>query len=264
MQWELVTSKENKLIRHVNRLASEAKYRRANGVYVCEGEKLLWEAVRDGVPLQAVVWEQQSLHEARAHRPEKLQLLETLGCRLVEAPANVFSAASFLETFSGPLFLCGIREPKIPETGSRFLALDCVQDPGNVGTVIRSADAFSVDGVFLLEGTADPYQPKAVRAAMGSIFRVPVYRVTTEDFFQAMQKLSLPVYAAALSDRAEPIGNKALGDAAMIVGNEGRGVRPETIARCDGTRIIPMSGNAESLNAAVAASILMWEMSRWR
>ena len=144
------------------------------------------------------------------------------------------------------------------------MALDCVQDPGNVGTVIRSADAFSVDGVFLLEGTADPYQPKVVRAAMGSIFRVPVYRVTTDTFFATMQKLSLPVYAAALSDQAEPIGKTDLGNSAMIVGNEGRGVRPETIARADGTRIIPMSGNAESLNAAVAASILMWEMSRWR
>lgn len=264
MNWENITSRENKLIRHISRLASDAKYRRANGEYVCEGEKLLWEALRDGVELHTVLWEQCSFLTAQAADPARIAALERLGCRCVTAPTQVFGAASFLETFSGPLFVCAVREYSLPETGRHFLVLDGVQDPGNVGTVIRTADAFSVDGVWLLEGTADPFQPKAVRAAMGSIFRVPVYRASAEHFFEAMQASGLPVYAAALTDQAESVRSVPLDRCAVLIGNEGRGVRPDCIARCEKTIIIPMSGQAESLNAAVAAAIVMWEMSGCR
>lgn len=264
MGWEIITSRDNKLIRHITRLASDARYRRTSGEYVCEGEKLLWEAVRDGVELHAVLWEQESLRAARAACPELPEKLDLPGCRCVEAPANVFGAASFLETFSGPLFVCAMKERALPEAGRRFIALDCVQDPGNVGTVIRTADAFSVDGVWLLEGTADPYQPKAVRAAMGSIFRVPVYRAAAEDFFENMRASGVTVYAAALTEDAESIRASGLGNCAVLIGNEGRGVRPDCIARCEKSILIPMSGHAESLNAAVAAAIVMWEMSGCR
>lgn len=264
MHWETVTSKENKLVRHISRLASDAKYRRACGEYVCEGEKLLWEATRDSVQLQAVLWEETALKKAREESPEKMEYLLSLGCRCVSVPANVFGAASFLETFSGPLFVCKIEERAMPETGHCFLALDNVQDPGNVGTVIRTADAFSIDGVWLLEGTADPYQPKAARAAMGSIFRVPVYRTTADVFFAQMRALGMDVLAAALTEEAESVCSAMLTNCAVMIGNEGRGVRPENIAQCGKSVVIPMSGGAESLNAAVAAAIMMWEMSKCR
>ena len=264
MQWETITSRDNKLIRHITRLASDAKYRRGCGEYVCEGEKLLWEALRDGVRLRAVLWEQSSLNEAQAARPALLRQLETPGCRCAAAPAQVFGAASFLETFAGPLFVCAMEEHALPSAGRRFIALDGVQDPGNVGTVVRTADAFSLDGVWLLEGTADPYQPKAVRAAMGSIFRVPVYRAPANVFFAQMHGLGVDVYAAARSENAARVRDVSLANCAVIVGNEGRGVRPENIARCGKSVLIPMTGHAESLNAAVAAAILMWEMSGCR
>lgn len=264
MQWESITSKDNKLIRHIVRLASDAKYRRSCGEYVCEGEKLLWEALRDGVQLRAVLWEQSSLCVAQAAHPEMFQPLEALDCRCAAAPAQVFGTASFLETFAGPLFVCAIEERALPSAGRRFIALDGVQDPGNVGTVVRTADAFSVDGVWLLEGTADPYQPKAVRAAMGSIFRVPVYRSTADAFFSQMYGMGAEVFAAALSEDAESVRAVPLTNCAVIIGNEGRGVRPENIARCGKSVIIPMTGRAESLNAAVAAAIMMWEMSGCR
>ncbi len=264
MQWETITSKDNKLIRHISRLASDAKYRRACGEYVCEGEKLLWEALRDGVRLCSVLWEETSLRKIQAERPGRLEALTLAGCRCVSAPANVFGAASFLETFSGPLFVCAVEEQVFPQAGGCFLALDHVQDPGNVGTVIRTADAFSIDGVWLLEGTADPYQPKAARAAMGSIFRVPVYRTAADTFFTQMRKLGVEVLAAALTDEAVDIRSANLADCAVIIGNEGRGVRPENIAQCGKSVVIPMTGSAESLNAAVAAAIMMWEMSKCR
>lgn len=261
MEWESITSKDNKLIRHMARLASDAKYRRASGAYVCEGEKLLWEAVRDGVELHAVLWERHSLAEAQVDRPEHFAQLEKIGCRCVSVPENVFAAASFLETCSGPLFVCSRKTFSLPETGRRFIVLDGVQDPGNVGTVLRTADAFSIDGVWFLEGSADPWQPKAVRAAMGSIFRVPIYRASADVFFDAMQGAGIPVYAAALTETAENIRTVSLDRCAVIIGNEGNGVRPACIARCEKSVLIPMSGRAESLNAAVAAAIIMWEMS---
>lgn len=264
MLWETVTSKENKLIRRVTRLAADAKYRRTCGAYVCEGEKLLWEALRDGVELQAVLWEEESLREARSARPEEFAALERTGCRLAAAPDSVFRKASLLETFSGPLFVCSVPERELPVTGRHFIALENVQDPGNVGTVIRTADAFSIDGVWLLDGAADPWQPKAVRAAMGSVFRVPLYRASADEFFERMRTLQIPVCAAALYADAESVRSVDFGRAAVMIGNEGRGLRPDTAARCDRRVLIPMPGRAESLNAAVAAAIMMWEMSGCR
>lgn len=264
MNWEPITSRENKLLRHVSRLISDTKYRRANGEYVCEGEKLLREALRDGVVVRAVLWEQQSLREAQLRDPELFAMLDLQNCRYVTAPANVFGAVSVLETFSGPLFVCSMKERTFSKNGRNFIVLDRLQDPGNVGTVIRTADAFSVDGVWLLEGTADPYQPKAVRAAMGSIFRVPVYRASADEFFEKMRAFGIAVYAAALTEDAENIRAVRLDRCAVIIGNEGRGVRPECMKRCDRHIILPMTGRAESLNAAVAAAIVMWEMSGCR
>lgn len=265
MAWEKLASKDNKLIRHIAKLAADGRYRRSSGAYVCEGEKLLWEALRDGVKLEAVLWEEKDLRRAAEERPEQLAALESLGCRCASAAGNVFGAASFLETFSGPVFVCSMEERPLSAEGRCFLALENVQDPGNVGTVLRTADAFSLDGVFLLEGTADPWQPKAVRAAMGSVFRVPFFRTDTNDFFEEMKKRGISVCGAALSADAEDVRGVKMTDCAFVIGNEGRGLRPETAARCEKRVVIPMPGRAESLNAAVAAAILMWEMSvcRW-
>ena len=265
MDWEILTSRENRLIRHISRLAADGKYRRTSGAYVCEGEKLLREALRDGVPLQAVLWEEKDFQRAAAEDPGLLRDLEALDCRRALAAGSVFGTASLLETFSGPVFVCGMEPHPLPASGRAFLALENVQDPGNVGTVLRSADAFSLDGVFLLEGTADPWQPKAVRAAMGSVFRTPFFRVTTKEFFALMRAMGKTVCGAALAEDARDVRQIPLSDCAVLIGNEGRGLRPETIAQCDERIIIPMPGRAESLNAAVAASILMWEMSacRW-
>ena len=264
MPWEKLTSKDNKLIRHIARLAADGKYRRACRACVCEGEKLLWEALRDGVKLQAVLWEETDFRRAEEAVPERISRLEETDCRCAVAEGNIFGAASFLETFAGPIFVCSAEERPLPEEGRFFLALENVQDPGNVGTVLRTADAFSVDGVFLLEGTADPWQPKAVRAAMGSVFRVPFFRMGTETFFAEMARRGISVYGAALSPDAEDVRTVRMENCAAVIGNEGRGLRPETAARCEKRVVIPMSGQAESLNAAVAAAILMWEMSACR
>ena len=208
MNWENITSRENKLIRHISRLATDAKYRRANGEYVCEGEKLLWEALRDGVELHTVLWEQRSFLTAQAADPARIAALERLGCRCVTAPAQVFGAASFLETFSGPLFVCAVREYPLPETGRHFLVLDGVQDPGNVGTVIRTAAALGFDTVILCGACADVYSPKTARATMGAIFRENIVRMDITAAAEYIHSRGMKLYGAALSERVQNIAHQ--------------------------------------------------------
>ena len=144
----------------------------------------------------------------------------------------------------------------------KVLALEAVQDPGNVGTVLRTADAFGIDLVVLLDGCADLYAPKTVRAAMGAVFRQPAIVMDREAFVSFCRGQNLPLYGAALSSRAQDLRKLDLSRAAVVIGSEGQGLSRTMLDACDGELIIPMTGEAESLNAAVAAAIVMWEMQR--
>ncbi len=251
-----ITSRANPRLRHVEKLAADAGCRAACGQYVCEGEKLLREALAAGVAVAEAVWDEDALPEdgtAPAEGPAQ-------ACRV---PHELYGRISTLRNASGVLFVCEMPPPTafVPRRG-RVLALDGVQDPGNVGGILRSAEALGADGLWLLDGCADAYNPKTVRAAMGSLFRLPVWRGSAEDFFAAMRAAGLPVYAAALDPGAQDIGALDLSRAAVVIGSEGAGVsRPVR----EGSRAclrIPMRGGAESLNAAVAAAIVLWEMNR--
>jgi TrmH family RNA methyltransferase len=142
------------------------------------------------------------------------------------------------------------------------LVLEGVQDPGNVGTILRTADAFSINCVVLLEGCADVYAPKTVRSTMGAVFRQFICELPLEELPAFCRNRGLKLYGAALSDRAKDVRTLPLRNAAVCVGSEGRGLSRELLGLCDGEVIIPMRGPAESLNAAVAAAVLMWEMTR--
>ena len=145
-------------------------------------------------------------------------------------------------------------------TGKRYLVLDGVQDPGNVGTVWRTADAFGADGLILLEGCADPFSPKTVRSTMGAAFRLPVYRSNAMELKKACEEADLPLYATALREDTEDVSDADLRRCAAVIGSEGRGVRPEVLEQADQALIIPMETRCESLNAAIAAAIVMWQM----
>ena len=179
-------------------------------------------------------------------------------------PADVMASVSPAQTPQGVLSVCGLRPAALPETlaGKRYMVLDGVQDPGNVGTILRTADAFRADGLFLVNGCADLYNPKTVRATMGAIFRQRVWQMGAEEMKALLRENGLPLYGAALSDRAEDIRRLELRRAAVAVGSEGNGLSRELLAMCDGQMIIPMQPDSESLNAGVAASVIMWEMTR--
>ena len=142
------------------------------------------------------------------------------------------------------------------------IVLENVQDPGNVGTVIRTANALNIGTVILTGACADLYQPKTVRATMGAFFRQNVIRLEREYLSDFLHDQGLPLYGAALSDKACDLRGLSLKHAAVAIGSEGQGLSEELLRLCDGELIIPMNPDSESLNAAVAASIVMWEMAR--
>lgn len=263
MNWEKIASKDNKLIKHIGKLASSSKYRREQNAYVSEGVKQLREAIRDGAAIETVIWAETDFRESSQEYAELIERLDSYECRKAVVPDALYSYISILENHFGPLFVCGI-EPCAPLQKGGYIALDGVQDPGNIGTVIRTAEAFGVSGVILLEGCADVYQPKTVRAAMGSVFRERIYRMTADEMFDAAKELEMPVFVTALYEDSRDIGEADISDSIVIIGSEGHGARRENIDRSGGSLFIPMSGKTESLNAAVAASIVMWEMRKWR
>ena len=162
----------------------------------------------------------------------------------------------------GPLVTAAIRGCRKPGKLRCALILEGVQDPGNVGTVIRTANAFGIDAVILTGGCADLYHPKTVRSTMGAIFRQNVLELELTHLADFLREQELPLYGAALAEDAQSIRGMDLRRTALAVGSEGRGLSAELLAMCEKKIIIPMRPDSESLNAAVAASVLMWEQSR--
>lgn len=250
---ERITSRTNPLMAHIRRLSSSRSYRRACGEYLGDGVKLLGEAARWGAALTAVVY------TAGTELPELPP-----GVRLAEVPEDLMKSVSPMEAPQGALFTARQRalEPPLELTGARYLALEGVQDPGNVGTILRTADAFGADGLFLLPGCADVYNPKTVRASMGAIFRLPVWSCGLEELEALGEKAGLPLYGSALREDTRDVRGVSLKRAILLVGSEGRGLSEAALERCGQTVRIPMAERCESLNAAVAAAVLLWEAYR--
>ena len=247
---ERLTSRKSAVIRAFRDLARSSAAREEKGLFLCDGQKLLQEALRSGVSVETVLWKENRAADLPPFPQEAL------------LPADLFDYVSPMSNSPGPLF--SVRMPSAPDLYKirRVLALEELQDPGNVGTVLRTADAFGVDLVVLLEGCADLYAPKTVRASMGAVFRQAAVRMNAEAFVSFCREKNLPLWGAALTDTARDLRSLPLDPAAVLIGSEGHGLSRELLRACDGEIIIPMSGEAESLNAAVAAAIVMWEMQR--
>ena len=247
---ERLTSRKSAVICTFRDLARSSAAREEKGLFLCDGQKLLQEALRSGASVETVLWKENRAADLPPFPQEAL------------LPADLFDYVSPMSNSPGPLF--SVRMPSAPDLYKirRVLALEELQDPGNVGTVLRTADAFGVDLVVLLEGCADLYAPKTVRASMGAVFRQAAVRMNAEAFVSFCREKNLPLWGAALTDTARDLRSVPLDPAAVLIGSEGHGLSRELLRACDGEIIIPMSGEAESLNAAVAAAIVMWEMQR--
>ena len=246
---ERISSRKNPLLQQVKKLLSSRSERRKQGLFVADGTKLLEEAVKYWPGLQTVILSD----GVEARVPDHV--------RVVRVPEDVMASISPMEAPQGALFLGRLPEKTefVPEKG--MLLLDGVQDPGNIGTILRTADALDVP-VVLLEGCADPWSWKVIRSTMGAAFRVPVVQATWEEVRQKCRQAGIPIGVTALSDRAVDIRSAKLADMALVIGSEGRGVRREILDDADQELIIPMNPHCESLNAAVAATIVMWEIRK--
>ena len=253
MNAEIITSRQNPLMTHLRKLASSRSYRKKSGEYLCDGTKLLAEALKWGAEVKtAVFFEEVDIPPL----PD--------GVRAVRVSEELMRAVSPMETPQGALFTVALPEVQLPETlsGKHYLVLDGVQDPGNVGTILRTADAFDCDGVFLVNACADLYNPKTARATMGAIFRREAYTVTAEELFALLRKSGVPLYGTALRDDTVPLAEADLARAAVAIGSEGRGLSQQVLDECAKTLKIPMNPRCESLNAAIAATVVLWEMYR--
>lgn len=246
---EKITSRKNALIRHMRSLSSDTAYRKQQGEYVLDGVKLLQEAMRFGAKVSAVIWADDAKFAVS-------------GATEYTAPKELVEYASPLKNSPGPVFTVTIPEQTLPEHPHKVIVLEHVQDPGNVGTVIRTANALGMDAVVLTGNCASVFGAKTARAAMGALFRQCVLEMTQEETANWLHEHGLRLYGAALSDRAVDVRQVPLQQAAIVVGSEGKGLSDEMLRLCDGEVIIPMQPDSESLNAGVAASILMWELAR--
>ena len=244
---ERITSRKNPLLQQVKKLLSSRAEREKTGLFVADGTKLLTEAIRFWPGLETVILSD----GVSAQIPESV--------RTVYVPEDVMASISPMQSPQGALFLCRLPEKKpfAPQPG--MLLLDGIQDPGNVGTILRTADALQIP-VALLEGCADPYSHKVVRASMGAVFRNVPMQTTWEAVRTACQDANIPVAVTALNDRAMDIRQANVRAMAVVIGSEGQGVRQQILDSADQALIIPMHPNCESLNAAIAAAIVMWQM----
>ena len=249
---EIITSRRNPLISDFRRLAGDREERRSLGRYLGQGHKLLAEAIQNHVPVETVLY--------CGDAPEV-----PAGVRLQGVSPDILAYVSPMKSAPELLFSCRLPEKTAPMKG-RILLAENMQDPGNVGTMIRTAATFGFDGILLAGACADPWGPKAVRASMGAVFRLTVWEETdTERTAELLREADIPIYAAALSEETLTAGRFPFPDSlALAIGNEGHGLSETLLHAAEKVVRIPMAPGAESLNAAVAAAVLMWEVYRGR
>ena len=259
-----IESRQNAALRHLARLGRERKYRRSTGEMLCEGEKMLAEAAASGARVTTLL-----VREGEAGRlpPDLLAYAERTGAALYCAPEALFRQASEVETPQRVIFSCAQPQWTADALAGKkqVLLLDGLQDPGNLGTILRTAEAFALGAVVLCEGCADPFSPKVVRSTMGAVLRMPfLYVDDLPGTISGLKEAGIKVYAAHLKGELAYDQEDYRTGSAFLIGNEGNGLRDEVAECADHYVIIPMQGKAESLNAAVAAALLMFEAGRQR
>lgn len=259
-----ITSRENPLIKEYILLRDKKKCRSEQKMFVLEGARIALDAVSEGVEMvYGFVTE-----EATGKYPESVdRLAAALGDRLYRIPELLADKLSDTKGSQG-IFVCAKALDKNPmpdkiKDGAKFLILADLQDPGNVGTIIRVSDAVGIAGVYLC-GCCDIYNPKTVRSTMGSMFRVPFEcGMSFEDVIGLMCERGVTTYASVIDPSAQSLRETEFEPTcAVVIGNEGAGLSQSEIALCDKRITIKMKGNINSLNAASAAGIFLWELTK--
>lgn len=251
---------KSQVVQLCERLGRERRAREETGLALLEGVRLVEEALHSGVELEQVLWSEELTAKPRGET--LLAELAAAGVRLTFVTPAALARAADTETPQGIVGLFRPRRWRLDELGSGLvLLLENLQDPGNLGTILRSMEALGGAGV-VLAGGVDPYNPKVVRSAMGALFRLPLIRTTLAEVLEGLR--GRPVWVADLGGAHAPWQADLAGDAVLIIGNEGNGPSAEAVAAAGGVVTIPMPGPTESLNAGVAAALLLYESMRQR
>lgn len=264
MEYPHITSRQNKLVRQAAALAGDGEKRRESGMFMCEGARLCRDGALSGLQIETCFF----TSEAGVKYREYLQPVFKVCREAYQVESHVAQLLSSTKNSQGVFCVCRI--PLIDERPFEAkkgpcLVLESIQDPGNLGTVLRTAEAMGVKDVFLLGDCCDPLSPKVLRASMGAVFRERIGNCASAGELCDMLKAEgYALHAAVVSGDAKSVTEVdfSTGCHALFIGNEGNGLTRETIACCGDSITIPMAGRAESLNASAAATILLWEMSR--
>ena len=257
--FNIITSRENPLIKLVAALQVSSEKRKRNGLFVLEGLRICKDACDNGIKFDKLIVSDAAA-EKYAADTEKFSLISD---ECYKIPDSLFKKISDTKTPQGIIAVA-----KMPVTGScgiekngKYIALENVSDPSNLGAISRTAEALGVNGIILSSDGCDPYSPKALRASMGTLLRVPVF--VTESFAETLKSTGLKRYACVVDKTAESIKEQSFENGSVVmIGNEANGLTDSAKQSADVLVTIPMTGRAESLNAAAAAAIAMWEMMK--
>ena len=284
-----ITSKENETIKNVKKL-KEKKYREQEGKFIVEGIKMIEEAIQEQAQIDKIIICEDCVLNYQNEEEQKEDSSSSLGSssgsglgsslvisqelryeiakqNCIRVPEKIFETLTSVENPQGMLAIIEKRKDKnISYKEDLIVILDGIQDPGNLGTILRTIDSTDLTQVILTKDTADVYNPKVVRASMGAIYRINVNKINTykeiEEFIKEARKNDYKIVATALSEESKSIYDLDLKKTILIIGNEAKGVSKEMLELADTKAILPMLGKTESLNVAVATGIILYEYIR--
>ncbi|MCR4594809.1 MAG: RNA methyltransferase [Clostridiales bacterium] len=255
-----ISSKTNDKIKELREITKSSAKRKSSGLFVCDGLRLCGDAAVSGCAISSV------FYTAECFKKHEEQMQKIMDCAesTYELDEKLMNYVS--DTVSPQGVICLIKTADnafSPQKGRRYIALDDLQNPDNLGAVMRTAEALGIDGI-IVAGGCDIYNPKAVRASMGAVFRLPVLIVKDlPGFLHRCNEAGINTYASVPDSNAKDICRTDFSNGGIcVIGNEGNGVGSDTIKECKESITIMMKGRAESLNAASAAAVIMWEMTK--
>lgn len=247
-----ISSRKNAQLLHIRKLLQSASYQKECGEFVGDGLKLLETGWNADFPFHTLVFTEKTL-------PQDSDLPDV---PIILVPEDVMTWLSPMKTPQGALFVGKIPTPPPLDLSGQFLILDGVQDAGNVGTIWRSCHGLGADGLILLENCASPWRHKTVRSSMGACFHLPVYEMTGAEMLALFDKEKRPLYGTALNPESKSLRDCDLSTGSVVIGSEGQGIRPEILGQCTAQIYLPMTEGCQSLNAGIAAGIVLWEMGK--
>ena len=256
---QIITSKDNETVKAIKKL-KEKKYRNESGKFIVEGIKMLEEALQEKASIEKIIL----CEDCQNDYSHELDVYEIAKNEIITVSEKIFKELTGVENPQGILAVINKEKNKpINYNEDIIIALDGIQDPGNLGTILRTIDSVGLTQVVLSEKTADPYNPKVVRSTMGAIYRVNI--IQTENLQNTLKQIAKNDYkimATALDEESKSVYDIKLKKKVIVIGNEANGISKEIISMSDEKIIIPMLGKTESLNAAVATGVILYEYVR--